>query len=79
MRCYLNSKCIATGLTPSWLTYGYDVVLPLEIMVKSLRVAKKNDLELVDYHKALIMELDLTNGDRLMALENIWLNKLKVA
>ena len=40
-------------------------------MVRSLRVAKQNDLELTDYHKALVMELDSANEDRFMALENI--------
>ena len=47
--------------------------------MKSLRVAKQNELEPYDYHRALFMELDLANEDRLMALENIRLNKSRVA
>ena len=46
--------------------------------MKSLRVAKQNELEVDDYHIALSMELDLVYEDWLMALENIWLNKLRV-
>lgn len=37
---YKNSKVTATGITPYRLTYGHDAILPLEINVKSLRVAK---------------------------------------
>ena len=37
---YRNSKNNATSLTPHWLTYGQDVVLPLELAMSSLRIAK---------------------------------------
>ena len=47
--------------------------------MKSLRVAKQNELEPDDYHKALFMELDLIDENRLMALENIQLNKSTIA
>ena len=35
-----NAKNKATGLTPFRLTYGQDAILPMEINIKSLRVAK---------------------------------------
>ena len=41
-------------------------------------MAKQKYLEPINYHRALIMELDLTDEDQLMALEIIRLNKLKV-
>ena len=47
--------------------------------MKSLRVAKQNDLEPGDYCQSMLMELDSADEDRLMALENIRLNKSKVA
>ena len=37
---YQNTKCTTIDLTPYWLTYGQEVVLPLEIIVKSLRVTR---------------------------------------
>ena len=54
------------------------MVLPLEVTIKSLRVAMQNELDPDDYHRALIMEMDSTNEGQLMTLENIQLNKLKV-
>ena len=41
---YRNSKSNATGLTPYRLTYGQDVVLPLELAMSSFRVAKQHKL-----------------------------------
>ena len=38
----------------------------------------QNELEPNDYRRALFMEMDSVDKDRLMALENIQLNKLKV-
>ena len=60
---YRNAKCTTIDFTPYQLTYGQEVILPLEISMKSLRVAKQNELELDDYHKALFMELDLVDED----------------
>ena len=76
---YQNSKCKTIGLTPYQLTYGQDTMLLMEIVVKSLRVTRQNKLEPDDHHQALFMELDSFDKDRLMAFDNIWLNKLKVA
>ena len=50
---YQNTMCISTSLTPYRLTYGQDAVLLLEIKVKLLMIARKNDLKLNDYHQAL--------------------------
>ena len=37
---YRTSKREATGTSPFALTFGYDVIFPLEVCVPSLRVAK---------------------------------------
>ena len=71
LQAYKNCKCTTTGLTPYQLTYRQDAILPLEIIVKSLKVAKQNKLEPTNHQKALFMEMDSTNKDHLMALENI--------
>ena len=42
-------------------------------------MAKQNELKLSDNHRAFFMEIDSVDEDQLMALENIQLNKLKVA
>ena len=76
---YRNTKNKATGLTPFRLTYGQDAVLPMEINVKSLRVAKQAGLQPDEYSQAMFQELESADDDRIMALESIKLNKEKVA
>ena len=76
---YRNTKNKATGLTPFRLTYGQDVVLPMEINIKSLKVAKQAGLQPDEYSQAMFQELDSANDDRIVALENIKVNKEKVA
>ena len=46
---YRTSKRCATGVSPYSLVYGHDVVLPMEVVVPSLRVAKHNGLILEEY------------------------------
>ena len=46
---YSNFKSNATGLTPYQLTNGQDVVLPLELVVNSFRVAKQHELQPEEY------------------------------
>ena len=76
---YKNSKNKATGLAPFILAYNQDAVLPMEINIKSIRVAKQASLQPKQYSQAMFQELDLANDARIMALENIKLNKEKVA
>jgi len=52
--------------------------LPLEINVKSLRVVRQYLLDANCYNEALLTKLDLVSKDRLMALENILVNKARV-
>ena len=50
---YRNSKNKATGLIPFKLSYDQDAVLPMEINIKSLRVAKQTDLQPEEYSQAI--------------------------
>ncbi|XP_059623048.1 uncharacterized protein LOC132266212 [Cornus florida] len=55
---YRNSKRSNTGITPYMLTYGHDAVLPVEITIKSTRVAFQNKLTLTDYNHIMLVELE---------------------
>ena len=68
---YKNSKSNVTGLTPYRLIYEQDDVLPLELVVSSLRVVKQHGLQPEEYSQAMFPELESTDKDRLIALENI--------
>lgn len=41
---YRTSKQSASGVTPFQLTYGHAVVLPMELAVKSARIAMQHQL-----------------------------------
>ena len=43
------------------LTYGQDAVLPMEVVVPSLRVSKQNGLTPQEYSEAMMMELESAN------------------
>ncbi|KAI5335111.1 hypothetical protein L3X38_025244 [Prunus dulcis] len=55
---YKTSKREATGMTPYALTYGHDVILPMEIVVQSLRIAHQHNLVGEDYSQAMLLELE---------------------
>ena len=76
---YWNSKNNAIGLTLYRLTYGQDAILPLELVVSSLRIVKQHGLKLEEYSQAMFQELESADEDRLMTLENIQGNKAKVS
>lgn len=46
---YRNSKRAIIGLSPFLLTYRHDTVLPMEVLVPSLRVTVQKNLVLEDY------------------------------
>lgn len=75
----INTKSTATRVTPYQLVYEQDVVPPLENNVASLRVAKQHLLHITKYQQVMLMELDIVDDDRLAALSNIELSKIKVA
>ena len=51
---YRTSKRSGTGTTPFALTYGHDAVLPMEVTVRSLRVAQQHNLSPADYNQAMM-------------------------
>ena len=58
LQAYRTSKRLSINTTPYSLVYDHDVVIPIEITVKSLRVARQNQLSHVDYESAMLVELD---------------------
>ena len=58
------------------MVYGHDVVIPVEITVKSLRVSRQNQLSHVDYESAMLAELD---EQQIATLNSILIQKKKVA
>ncbi|XP_051144701.1 uncharacterized protein LOC127260803 [Andrographis paniculata] len=69
----------ATGCTPYQLVYGQEAILPLEITVPSLQVLNHNLLNPEEYDTTMLQKLDDVHEDRMMTLENIRVNKTKVA
>ena len=41
---YRTSKIDSIGVSPYSLTYRQDIVLPMDVVILSLRVSRKNDL-----------------------------------
>ena len=76
---YRTSKRDCTRVSPYSLTYGQDAVIPVEVVVPSLRVSKKNGLNPQEYNEAMMMELEALDGKRLQALDHIMIQKKKVA
>lgn len=76
---YRTSRRSATGLSPFTLTFGHEAVLPLEIMVPSLRIARQNELSPEQYTEAMILELEAMDELRLQALDATILQKQVVA
>ncbi|XP_075499295.1 uncharacterized protein LOC142537685 [Primulina tabacum] len=76
---YRTSKRSATGLNPFTLTYGHDAVLPMEVVVPSLRVMKQNELEPELYMEAMIMELEDLDQLRMQTFNALIFQKSKVA
>ena len=55
---YRTSKKLSINTTPFSLVYGHDAILPMEITVQSLRVARQNQLSRTGYEDAMMAEID---------------------
>ena len=55
---YKTSKRSSIGVSPFSLTYEQDAVLPMEVVVPSLRVSRKNGLTFQEYSEAMMVELE---------------------
>ena len=76
---YRTSKRYSTRVSPYSLTYGQDAVLPMEVVVPSLRVSRQNGINSQEYSEAMMIELEALDGKRLQALDHIMIQKKKVA
>jgi dihydroneopterin aldolase len=69
----------ATKVTPVELVFGQEVVLPIEVNMAAHRLAKQNELSIVDYHDLMMEIIDEVTDKRLQALKEIGKDKIQVA
>jgi hypothetical protein len=72
------SKHSATKVTPLELVYGQEVVLPVEVNMNALRIARQNELSAVDYHNLILDRVDEVSDERMRALGKIERDKFSV-
>ena len=75
---YRISKKLSINTTPFSLVYGHEAVLPVEITVQSLRMARQNQLSHTDYGDAMMAEMDELDEAQVAALNSIILQKQRV-
>ena len=73
------SKHGATQVTPYELVYGQEVMVPVEINLQALRIARQDDLSAVDYSNLMMDKIDEVPEERLKALREIEKEKLRAA
>ena len=76
---YWTSKRSSTGVTPFLLTYGQDVMLPMEVYVRSAKRALQNYLQPANYNEAMITRFEELDEVRLSALDCLVVQKNRVA
>ncbi|GKV42709.1 hypothetical protein SLEP1_g50088 [Rubroshorea leprosula] len=76
---YRTPQRSSTKMTLFALTYGHDVVLPMELTAKSLRIAIQHNLQSGEYDEAMILELEDFEDTRLATLDRLQAQKLKIA
>jgi hypothetical protein len=69
----------STKITPFDLVYGQEAVLPIEVNLDALRIARQNELSAIDYHNLMLDRLDEMSDERVKALGEIERDKLRVA
>ncbi|WJX26318.1 hypothetical protein P8452_15256 [Trifolium repens] len=74
-----NSPKESTNSTPFRLTYGHDAVLPVEIMVQSIRVQRQMEIPSEHYENLMMDELVDLDEERLQALDVLIRQKERVA
>ena len=60
------------------LVYGKEAVLPVEVNLAALRFAQQNGLSAQDYYNLMMDNIDEVADKRLMALQAIEKEKLRV-
>ena len=76
---YRISRHGATKVTPFKLVYGQKSILPIEVNLDAYRLAKQNDLSVVDYYDLMMDNIDEVTNKHLKALKEIEKDKLQVA
>ena len=76
---YRTSKMSSIRISHFSLTYGQDPEYPMEVVVPSLRVSRKNDLTPQEYNETMMMELESVDEKRIQAFNYMLIQKNKVA
>jgi hypothetical protein len=79
LRAYHISKHSATKVTHFDLVYGQEAILPVEVNLDALRIARQNELSAIDYHNLILDRLDEVSDKRVKTLGEIERDKLRVA
>lgn len=66
-------------MTPYEPVYGQEAVLPVDVNLQALRIARQNDLSAVDYSNLMMDRIDDVSEERLRDLREIEKEKLRVA
>jgi hypothetical protein len=74
-----TSRHRATKVTPFELVYDQGAVLPMEIILQSLRVTGQDSLSAMEYHELMLDKIDDVPESRFKALEQIEREKVKIA
>jgi len=74
-----NSPKESTNSTPFRLTYGHDAVLPVEVMLQSVRVQMQMELPTDQYWNLMMDELVDLDEERIQALDVLIRQKERVA
>ena len=59
--------------------YGQEALLPIEVNLDAYRLAKQNDLSIIDYYNSMMDNIDEVIDKRMKALKEIEKDKLRVA
>nr|XP_028964664.1 uncharacterized protein LOC114827152 [Malus domestica] len=76
---YRTFKRATTGTTPYALTFGQDVVLPMEINVSSVRIQNQFGIHSEEYIQAMFQGVEDLDTARIRALDKIQEGKKVVA
>lgn len=76
---YRTSKKDATRVSPFPLTYGHDAVLPVEVLMPSLKVSLQNNLIPKDYSQAMTSEMEELDQAKMDACDRMILQKKKIS
>jgi hypothetical protein len=79
LQAYHISKHSATKVTHFDLVYGQEAILPVEVNLDALRIARQNELSAIDYHNLILDRLDEVSDKRVKTLGEIERDKLRVA